>query len=442
MTDPLAALFVNHVETLQRRTAAALDACGFDSLLLHSGRAPGVFLDDQHYPYRTHAPFRAWAPLVDAPDSVVCIRRGERPLLVLCAPDDYWHKPPSLPEAYWTGCFDILAAGTPDAVRAALPARLGRTAFIGAPFPELVGWGCNAINPDALLLRLDYERATKTPYEVECLRRANRVGARGHLAAHAAFERGASEFEIELAYLAACGMREHELPYNPIIALNEGGAVLHYQVLERKAPAQSRSLLIDAGADCAGYASDITRTWSRERNDFAALVAAMDVLQRQLCAAVRPGVDWRDIHLLAFERIAVLLCESDLLRGNAEAAISSGAVTAFFPHGIGHLLGLQVHDVGGLQAGPAGGSLPRPEGHPFLRLTRRLEPGFVVTMEPGIYFIDSLLARLRGTPAEAIVNWSRVAQLRPYGGVRIEDDLAVTADGHENLTRPAFDAVA
>jgi Xaa-Pro dipeptidase len=101
-----------------------------------------------------------------------------------------------------------------------------------------------------------------------------------------------------------------------------------------------------------------------------------------------------------------------------------------------------VHDVGGLQAGPAGGSLPRPEGHPFLRLTRRLEPGFVVTMEPGVYFIDSLLARLRGTPAEAMVNWSRVAQLRPFGGIRIEDDLAVTADGHENLTRPAFDTVA
>jgi Xaa-Pro dipeptidase len=442
VTDPLVALFAHHVASLLQRTTGALAACGFDTLLLHSGRAPGVFLDDQHYPFRAHAPFRAWAPLADAPDSVVCIRRGERPLLALCAPDDYWHKPPSLPEAYWTGSFDILTAGTPDAVRAALPGRLGRTAFIGAPFPELVGWGCDAINPEDLLLRLDYERAAKTPYELECLRRANRVGARGHLAARAAFERGAAEFEIELAYLAACGAREQELPYNPIIALNEGGAVLHYQVLERQAPAQSRSLLIDAGADYAGYASDITRTWSRERGDFASLVAAMDTLQQQLCAAVRPGVDWRDIHLLAFEHIAALLCESGLLRGSADAAIASGAVSAFFPHGIGHLLGLQVHDVGGLQAGPAGGSLPRPEGHPFLRLTRRLEPGFVVTMEPGIYFIDSLLARLRGTPAEAVVNWSRVAQLRPFGGIRIEDDLAVTADGHENLTRPAFDAAA
>ncbi len=442
MSDPLAALFAAHLQALTRRTGVALAAAGFDTLILHAGRAPGVFLDDQHYPYRAQAPFRAWVPLSGAPDSVVCITRGQRPRLVLCAPDDYWHKVPELPDAYWTAHFDIVTAATPQAVRAALPANLGRTAFIGAPFPELVGWGFDAVNPEHLIHRLDFDRAAKTPYELECLREANRIGARGHRAAQAAFQRGASEFEIELAFLAACGLREQELPYNPIIALNEGGAVLHYQVLERRPPAEVRSLLIDAGADCAGYASDITRTWSRDTGDFAALITAMDQLQLRLCAAVRPGVDWRDIHLLAFREIAGLLCAADILRGSVEAVVASGAVAAFFPHGIGHLLGLQVHDVGGLQATPQGGTLPRPEGHPYLRLTRKLEPGFVVTMEPGVYFIDSLLARLRGTPAESQVQWNRVAQLRPYGGIRIEDNLAVTADAHENLTRPAFDAAA
>lgn len=442
MSDPMAALFEDHVQALTRRTGVALAAAGFDTLILHAGRPPGVFLDDQHYPYRAQAPFRAWVPLAGAPDSVVCITRGQRPRLILCAPDDYWHRAPQLPDAYWTASFDIATAATPQAVRAALPAQLGRSAFIGAPFPELVGWGFDAINPEHLIHRLDYDRAAKTPYELECLRVANREGARGHLAARAAFLHGASEFEIELAFLAACGLREQELPYNPIIALNEAGAVLHYQMLERRSPPESRSLLIDAGADFAGYASDITRTWSREPGDFAALVSAMDGLQQRLCAAVRPGVDWRDIHLLAFREIASLLCEADIVRGSMDAAIASGAVAAFFPHGIGHLLGLQVHDVGGLQATAQGGMLPRPEGHPYLRLTRTLEPGFVVTMEPGLYFIDSLLARLRGTPAEAQVQWSRVAQLRPYGGIRIEDNLAVTADGHENLTRPAFDAAA
>jgi Xaa-Pro dipeptidase len=433
-------LFAEHIETLTRRADRALAACGFDTLVLHSGRPPGVFLDDQHYAFRAHAPFRAWAPIGDAPDCLLAIRRGERPWLVVCTPEDYWHLPPQRPTTDWTRQFELRQAASPAASRAALPAGLGRTAFVGAPFPELLSWGFDAINPEHLIHRLDFDRATKTGYELACLREANRVAARGHMAAARAFESGASEFEIELAYLAACGQREQELPYNPIIALDSNAAVLHYQVLERRRRPDSRTLLIDAGADCAGYASDVTRTWARQAGDFAALVAAMDALQQRLCAAVKPGVDWRDIHLLACHEIGQLLRAADLLDASPEAALASGALTAFFPHGIGHLLGLQVHDVGGLQAGPEGGEIPRPAGHPFLRLTRRLEPGFVVTMEPGIYFIDSLLERARSGEAGRQIRWARVDAMRPFGGIRIEDDLAVTDSGHENLTRPAFAA--
>ncbi len=108
------------------------------------------------------------------------------------------------------------------------------------------------------------------------------------------------------------------------------------------------------------------------------------------------------------------------------------------PHGLGHLLGLQVHDVGGLQKTPEGGSIPRPEGHPYLRLTRVLEENFVVTMEPGLYFIDQLLDQARGDHRGAKIDWARVEQFRRFGGIRIEDNLAVTAGGCENLTRDAF----
>ncbi len=442
MTLSSSVLFAEHIEILARRADRALAACGFDTLVLHAGRAPGVFLDDQHYPLRLHAPFRAWVPLRDAPDSLLAIRRGERPWLVVCAPDDYWHLPPRLPNAPWAGEFEVRQATTAAATRSALPARLGRVAFIGAPFPELLSWGFDAINPEHLIRRLDFDRAVKTPYEIACLREANRLAARGHLAARHAFELGASEFEIELAYLAGCGQREQELPYNPIIALNEHGAVLHYQLLDRQRPDDARTLLIDAGADHAGYASDVTRTWTRSAGDFGALVDALDGLQQQLCAEVKPGADWREIHLLACHRIAALLREAELLNASPEAALASGALTTFFPHGIGHLLGLQVHDVGGLQASAEGGEVPRPHGHPFLRLTRRLEPGFVVTMEPGVYFIDSLLARARAGEAGRQIRWSRVEALRPFGGMRIEDDLVVTAQGHDNLTRPALAAAS
>src|SRR5215469_9731039 len=121
--------------------------------------------------------------------------------------------------------------------------------------------------------------------------------------------------------------------------------------------------------------------------------------------------------------------------------VATGVTPVFLPHGIGHLLGLVVHDAGGFMESPDGGDIPRPEGHPFLRLTRVLQPGFVVTVEPGIYFIDQLLDAARADGRGSKINWSRVASLRKFGGIRIEDNVAVTATGGENLTRNAFRAV-
>ena len=121
--------------------------------------------------------------------------------------------------------------------------------------------------------------------------------------------------------------------------------------------------------------------------------------------------------------------------------MATGVSSVFLPHGIGHLLGLEVHDVGGFMKDPDGAVIPRPEGHPFLRLTRVLQEGFVVTMEPGIYFIDQLLSAAKADTRARSINWSRVDALRRFGGIRIEDDLAVTRSGCENLTRDAFHAL-
>jgi Xaa-Pro dipeptidase len=299
------------------------------------------------------------------------------------------------------------------------------------------------VNPRDLMRRLDYDRAAKSPYELECMREANRLGARGQLAAERVFRTGATEFEIELAFLAGCGLREQELPYNPIIALNEGGAVLHYQVLSKEQPRERHSLLIDAGAEFAGYASDITRTHAYEDPEFRALIARMDELQQRLCTGVRAGVDWRDVQLQAHVLTGELLHEADLIRVSGAEAVASGVTRVFLPHGIGHLLGIEVHDVGGFLKTREQGEIPRPDGHPYLRLTRVLEPGFVVTMEPGIYFIPQLLEAARADDAHSRrINWPRVAALTKFGGIRIEDNLAVTAAGCENLTRDAFRAAA
>ena len=378
LSEQLARTFGPHLEQLCARTARALAACQYEALLVHSGALLEVFEDDRTYPYEAHAPFKVWAPLADAPDSFVWFRPGERPRLLVHQPRDYWYKAAASPSGYWVEHFDVRSVADRAAARQALPRDLGRTAYIGDRLPEL----------------------------------------------------------------PACGQREQELPYNPIIALNEGGAVLHYQLLERRPPPARYSLLIDAGAEFAGYACDITRTHAAEEGDFANLIRRMDRMQQGLCAQVRAGVDWRDIQLAAHTATAEVLREADLILCGAQEAVERGVTRVFLPHGIGHLLGLEVHDVGGFMSAADGPDVPPPAAHRYLRLTRVLEPGFVVTMEPGIYFIDQLLDEARADERASRINWARVGELSRYGGIRIEDDLAVEAGGAENLTRDAFRAIA
>lgn len=245
-----------------------------------------------------------------------------------------------------------------------------------------------------------------------------------------------------MAYLGAARETENELPYSNIVCLNEHGAVLHYTNLERNPPVVSHSLLIDAGASFHGYACDITRTYAgADAAEFQQLVAAVDDAQRDFCARVRAGTSYPELHVHAHHVLAGILREQGFIRTSAESAVESGVSSAFFPHGLGHYIGLQVHDVGGFQAAESGGTLARPAGHPYLRLTRTIEAGQVMTIEPGIYFIDLLLAELKQNPAAGDVVWDKVDAFRQYGGVRIEDDVVCTAGEPENLTRDAFAAL-
>ena len=270
------------------------------------------------------------------------------------------------------------------------------------------------------------------------MRLAAERGAAGHVAAEAAFRNGKSEFDIHRAYCKAVNHIEAELPYDNIIALNEHGAVLHYTNLDRATPDEARSFLIDAGAQVHGYASDITRTYSREDRRFQELIDRMDAMELAILDKVQAGVDYRDLHVHAHKMLAELLVDAELATGDPNTLLETGVTSAFFPHGLGHLLGIQVHDVGGHQGNESGTIIDPPSGHPFLRLTRVLEENMVLTIEPGLYVIDMLLENLRGTPGEALVNWATVGWLRPYGGIRIEDDIRVKANGVENLTRDAF----
>ena len=139
--------------------------------------------------------------------------------------------------------------------------------------------------------------------------------------------------------------------------------------------------------------------------------------------------------LRAHADIATILKDFDIILMSPEDAVASGLSAVFYPHGLGHFLGLQTHDVAGLIADADGTPIPRPDGHPFLRLTRTLEEGNVLTIEPGLYFIEPLLRKWRENGDVAAINWDRVAELAPFGGIRIEDDVLVTKGGHEILSK-------
>jgi Xaa-Pro dipeptidase len=434
--------YAAHLAHHRRHTDAALAATGFESLAIYAGGLHMQFLDDQPYPFKANPHFKLWSPLQEAADCWIVYRPSQTLQLVFLQPDDYWYKPPETPKDFWTSHFEIEIIREADDAKAHLRG-LPRCAFIGEWHERFTDWGFAARNPDALMHRLHYVRAAKTEYELECMRKASQMAARAHRAAEAAFRAGGSEYDCQMAYVRASGQTENELPYPNIVGQNRNAAVLHYQNLERDVANPLRSFLIDAGAQVNGYSADVTRTYSASDDDFAAMIAAMDGQQLQMCAQVRAGVDYAHIHLDAHKRIGKVLRDFDIITVSGDEAAASGLTSVFFPHGIGHLLGLQVHDVAGFSVTPDGQQKGRPTGHPYLRLTRTLEPGFVVTIEPGLYFIDALLNKARGNAHGAQINWNRVEQFKPYGGIRIEDNVACTAESigePENLTRPAFAA--
>ncbi|QIZ78205.1 Xaa-Pro dipeptidase [Ferrimonas lipolytica] len=423
-----------HIHTLRQRTDAILEEHQLAGLVIDAGYPAGIFLDDMEYPFKVNPHFKHWVPLTDNPHCMMIIRAGEKPTLLYYRPVDFWHKVAPLPTESWVEQIDLIEFSRLEQLLELMPADKQNYAYIGAHADHAEKLGLSRVNPQELLNAIHFGRSIKTQYEIECMREANRIAVLGHEAARDAFMAGATEFEIQQAYLAATGHGENEVPYGNIIAINQNSAILHYTKLERIAPQQRLSFLIDAGASVNGYAADITRTYAYQQDNlFAQLVATMNQHQQQILTLIKPGLSYTDLHIEMHKRVAQMLNQFELASGDEQTLIDLGVTKAFYPHGLGHPIGLQVHDVAGFMQDADGTELAAPEGM-TLRCTRVLEEGMVITIEPGLYVIDSLLSDL-SDEAKALLNPVRIDELRPYGGVRIEDDVVVLADGIDNLTR-------
>ncbi|OZJ02587.1 hypothetical protein BZG36_03656 [Bifiguratus adelaidae] len=299
-------------------------------------------------------------------------------------------------------------------------------------------WRSNLVY-EKLRTALAEARVFKTEWEIEALRKINIISSEAHIELMKSIRPGMTEGELyALFQYHAARKGAFNQSYLPIMACGMNAATLHYNrnsdVLDAADPHQM--FLVDAGAELNCYASDITRTYpsggkfSPEAKTIYEIVLAM---QEASFALIKPGVEWEDVHLKAMHVAAEGLAKCGILKGTPQELVDNHIVAGFFPHGLGHLMGIDVHDVGGFPGGKQRLTAP---GLKNLRLRRQLQPNMVVTVEPGIYFCDFIISPLLQDPATAkFVDQEQLARYRKVGGVRIEDDIVITETGFDNLTR-------
>ena len=320
----LGRLYPGHIEALRTRHDRALESSGAASLVVFSGSPKFAFLDDFQYPFKPNPHFLSWVPLQQLPHSYLVYTPGEQPIVVYCIPHDYWHPVPDRPDGYWTAHFDIRIVNDVAEAGAHLPADRDKCILIGEVDDPEHAFGIERISPSTAINILHYARGSKTAYEIACMRLASQRGAKGHIAAEAAFFGGCPEFDIHRAYCKAVSLGDNELPYGNIVALNEHGAILHYTELDRDPPPVFHSFLIDAGAQVHGYASDITRTYSHADQRFAELIELVNTAQLDIVGKVRAGVDYVELHIEAHRLLGQVLVDAGLARGAPDTLLELG----------------------------------------------------------------------------------------------------------------------
>lgn len=300
---------------------------------------------------------------------------------------------------------------------------------------ELPGVASDRPLTETVRIALFHARRPKDAVEMERIRQAVDATVAGFRRVREVIRPGVTErqiqVELEAEFFRHGGTRTG---YSTIVGAGTDAAVLHFTPGDRVV-GEEDLVLIDAGAEIDGYTADVTRTFGAKGSLSGFRRDLYDAVLRAQKAAVErcgPGVEFRDIHMAAGRDLAEGLVQLGILKGDVDNLVERDAHALFFPHGLGHLVGLGVRD--------ASGYLPGRErstrfGLNALRVDLPLEPGYLVTIEPGLYFIPALLTdEARRTQYADCIDWGKVDGLLDIGGVRIEDNIFITPDGYENLT--------
>jgi Xaa-Pro aminopeptidase len=433
-----------HALPFAARRAALSARVGAPVLLVSNGpRARNLPMNQ--VPFRADSTFLYFTGCSE-PGAVALLEEGGRCTLYVDppAPDDaLWHgETPSMEER--RVAFGVDAIAPLDTLDAACMTHRGRLLSLAVPDPAMTARAAaltglslgypRASGPETLVDAVIALRRTRDAWELDEMRQAAALAADAHVAAMKSTRPGLYEREIAALFDAVLAARGACTSYQSIVTVR--GEVLHNHHYGNRMEA-GQLLLLDGGAETAtGYASDITRTWpvtgrfdARQRDAYQLVLAA-----NEACIdMVRAGTRYRDIHWRAMRTIATGLRDLGLLRCDADTAVETGAVGLFFPHGVGHLIGLDVHDLenfGDRPSYPPGRARPTQFGARNLRMDLDLEPDTVVTIEPGFYVVPAILrdAALREAH-RAHVDFDAAEAWVGFGGIRIEDDVRVRPPG-------------
>ncbi len=400
-----------------KRRADLRKAVGRGPILLHGSNLVPRNYPDNTYPFRQNSHFLYYTGL--AVPGLALVMDGDRETLF--APratmdDIVWTGPVDSPEALARRA-GIRRVGTD--LSSAIP-RSGRIKALPAS--------------EALIEAIVRQRSIKAPDEIREIESAVALSKRMHLLAMSMAKPGVRESDIAGAIEGLALREDRPQAYHPIVTVR--GEILHNHTYGNRLK-RGQLLLVDAGAESAlGYASDITRVipvggrFSSKQKEIYEIVLRT---QQAAIDAIRPGVTYREVHLHACAVMAAGLADAGLMKGDPAEAVVAGAHALFFPHGLGHMLGLDVHDMedlGDIVGYGPGESRSKQFGLGFLRLAKRLEAGFVLTVEPGIYFIPALIDQWRAAGKHRdFINYAKLASYRDFGGIRMEDDVLVTPKG-------------
>jgi Xaa-Pro aminopeptidase len=427
----------------RRQTLASLIST---PVVLWSGQAPARNFPANVYPFRANSHFLYFAgqPITNA---VIRLDQGKMTLfLEEASPDDtLWHGPmPSREDMAIRIGADAAYPLTdlPRHLREAvtLPAQAQILKTLSSGDTANSASAQPVTSSQALAEAIVRLRLSQDDFALEQIKTAAAVSVAAHHAGMAATPTAGTEAVVRAAMEQVIIAHNMTCAYNSIVTVH--GEVLHNEQYYHSLHPHDL-LLADVGAEATtGWASDITRTWPvsgrflpEQRAIYEVVLAAHDAA----IAAAKPGMEYKALHLLASRTLAAGLVNLGILQGNPETLVERDIHALFFPHGVGHLLGLDVHDMedlGDLAGYAPGRTRSKRFGLAFLRLDRPLQTNMVVTIEPGFYQVPGILgpARQSGQYDDAI-DWDRLEQFAAVRGIRIEDDVQITSTGCTVLTR-------